>query len=183
MYLGTPHHGSNGADIMKTLLDLFSLFGPSNINIVKDMRPFTDFLQMQSQLYKAISANYITYFCYETVPTRLPGGPTSLIVPKESAKVVEMKGALELALPADHIKIAKATSSSDVIYRLLEASLCSIAEEALLKCRNRWKTFEGEQLLSSTEPTVHQWYSKFTGVYADSNSLRCEGQDHSHTLL
>lgn len=143
VYLGTPHQGSDGADHMKTLLDICSLFTASNANVVKDILPTSDFLYLQQQLFQPVSANYPTCFCYETLETRIPGGSTALIVPRESASIMGIPRTEEVAMPSDHIQIAKYTGASDSGFLLLATVLRRMADYGKARCQERWKVHKG----------------------------------------
>lgn len=84
VYLGTPHQGSDKADVTKTMLGVLSLVVPTNTEIVNDIRALIGFLLVQQQQYRPISNNWLTYYGYETKTTPLRGGSTSMIVSKTS---------------------------------------------------------------------------------------------------
>jgi hypothetical protein len=138
-YLGTPHQGSEGANFMSIALQLYSLTAPSNTNVVKDLRPLSDFLQLQQLQYSRISSRYITYFCYETSPTVVPGG-SKVIVPRSSAVAMSGPDTYEIGVPADHIGISK---SSEAFESLREA-LSHTISAATAKCKDRWIRYESK---------------------------------------
>lgn len=59
---------------MNILLNFQALFSDTTNGVVKDLRPLSKYLEQQLEQYRAISFNYPTVFCYETLHTDLPVG-------------------------------------------------------------------------------------------------------------
>jgi hypothetical protein len=146
IYLGSPHQGSDGADMMKTMLGLMSLVAPTETETVKDISVLTDFLLLQQQQYRPISSNYLTYYGYETKATRLPGGSSSIIVSTASAVPPSATEAQRVEMPADHIGIAKFGGVGEEAFQRLMSPIRAIAEDSKGRYKERWKKFKCEFL-------------------------------------
>jgi hypothetical protein len=146
IYLGTPHQGSDSAGLLKMLLDMMSLFASSTSRVVTDMKPLTDFLLIQQQQYRPISDQYLTYYCYETEPTMLPGGSATVIVPTASAVPPSATEAQRIEMTTDHIGIAKFESIGDGNFQRLVLAVKAIAADSRRRCQERLRKFKGERL-------------------------------------
>jgi hypothetical protein len=78
-YLGTPHQGTNGADLLETMLKVQSIFFRTSTRIVKDLKPTSDYIHQLQTQYSAISANYPIVYCYETLETPHSSGISSMV--------------------------------------------------------------------------------------------------------
>lgn len=146
IYLGTPHQGSDNAGLMKTLLDLWSLFAPSTSHVVSDMKSFADFLFLQQQQYRSISNLYPTYYCHETKPILLPSGSRAVIVSKVSAVPPTAAESQRVEMSTDHIGLAKFENVADENFQRLISPVQSIARCSHMHCRERWRKFKGESV-------------------------------------
>jgi hypothetical protein len=144
LYLGTPHQGSDGADLLGILLNVYSLFRPSCASALVDMKPTADFLYVQQQLYGPIAARYMTVFCYETLPTYTTGG-SMLIVPRSSAVIGGISRAEAIGMPTDHILLSKYDGGKLDSFGLLIPSLRRMAEAAQDGGRAHRKACKGSQ--------------------------------------
>jgi hypothetical protein len=126
---------------MKAILSAMSLTQPSQTHVVEDIRPLADYLLAQQQQYRPLQDQYETYFCYETRELRLPGGSTALIVPKVSAVPPTASQDRQIAMPADHVGIAKFETPEDAGFRLLVDSLKASMKGAFGRSEHRWDAF------------------------------------------
>jgi hypothetical protein len=133
---------------MKTLLDMMSLFAPSTTHVVADMKTLADFLLLQQQEYRPVSAQYLTYYCFENEPTLLPGGSATVIVSQVSAVPPSATESQRIEMHADHIGIAKFESVGDGSFQRLISPIQAIVQASLMRCREGWQRFNGELLLS-----------------------------------
>jgi hypothetical protein len=79
LFLGTQHRGSNSASLATLLLNIQSIFRPTNDILVKHIRRDSEGLHQQLSQYLPISANFVTIFFYESYGTPLIGGMEQLI--------------------------------------------------------------------------------------------------------
>jgi hypothetical protein len=143
VYLGTPHQGSESADLKKIILNIYSTFATSSLEIVRDVKPAADFLHLQQQLYQSIASNYFTCFCYETLDTRVPGGLSTRVVPQASAVIWGIPDTLHIPINADHIRISKYSSATEDGYLALTAVLQVMSDTARDRFERRWKAYTG----------------------------------------
>jgi hypothetical protein len=143
VYIGTPHQGSDDADLTQTLLTVYSVFAPLEATIVSDMLPTVDFLELQQQQYRAIASNYATCCCYETRNTSLPGGYRSLVVPESSAVISGIPEAEVAAVPLDHIDIAKCRGIEDDGFSVFTPFLRVVTSDAVGRSQKRWSKYKG----------------------------------------
>jgi hypothetical protein len=136
---------------MKTILDIMSIFAPSNAQALKDIRLLTDFLLLQQQQYRPISNNYLTYNFYETKKTRLLGGSSALLVPQISAVPPTASKSQQIEMPTDHIGIAKLLGQPDCTFERVVKPLEHIANTSQTSCQHRWDKFKGEVQSHSVE--------------------------------
>lgn len=129
---------------MKTLLDMMSLFAPSTTHVVADMKTLADFLLLQQQQYRPISAQYLTYYCFENEPTLLPGGSAAVIVSQVSAVPPSATKSQRIEMHADHIGISKFESVDDRSFQALIAPVQAIVEDSCKRCQEHWQRFQGE---------------------------------------
>lgn len=70
-FLGTPHQGTDAADLGNLLLLIQSIYSDTNNAVLRDLGPHNSALQQQLSQYAAISGTYNTKFFYETLDTVL----------------------------------------------------------------------------------------------------------------
>lgn len=131
---------------MKTMLDLISITLPTNTRIVKDIRTLTDFLLLQQQQYRSISGNYVTYYGFETKPTPLPVGLTSVIVSELSAVPPTAPASQRIEMSTNHTRISKFDSVADENLQRLVSPIRTIAQDSQRRCQERWQKFKGQSL-------------------------------------
>jgi hypothetical protein len=143
---------------MKAVLDILSLAEAYNTRVLKDLRSLSDFLHLQQQLYKPISNGLTTYFCYETVETRLPCGISRLLVPFSSAVVEDASHAGSIAIPKDHAGISKFEGFADNAFMDLASAL---------------RTLVGDASKRQASEAYQQGHLEFTGNSV-TTILRCD---------
>lgn len=141
IFLGTPHQGTSSADLMMAVLGIMSLAMPSRTQVVEDVRPLAESLLVLQQQYRPLQDQYKTYYGYETREQRLPGGTTALIVSRESAVLPTAFKYQQIAMPADHVGIAKFEAETDPAFQLLVDALKVLMDGASKRIRNRWGSF------------------------------------------
>jgi hypothetical protein len=133
---------------MKAVLNILSLGSPYNPKLLNDLSSVSDFSELQQQLYKPISDRYLTYCCYETKKTRLPGKPSVLIVPLSCASISGAADTTTLALPEDHSGISKFGSYSSESFQLLRVALTRLDESSVERTKRRWQESKGDGCLN-----------------------------------
>lgn len=73
IFLGTPHQGAEGVDLVVRLLEIQRIYSPTNTTVIKHLQRDSEFLQSQLALYASISDNFETKFVYEAYPTPIIG--------------------------------------------------------------------------------------------------------------
>jgi hypothetical protein len=132
---------------MDTLLSLHSVFSPTRVRLVRDVKPLSDFIHIQLEQFRSLSNYYAIWFCYETLKTPLPGGTSVVVVPRASAVIDGDRDIRELALPKDHIGIAKPNSMSDSAFRMLARVFEDLARSGNARCEERWTRYSGVKFL------------------------------------
>ncbi|MCJ1347902.1 hypothetical protein MMC31_006132, partial [Peltigera leucophlebia] len=131
IFMGTPHLGSDGADIGQLALNVASIFMSTNTKVVKSLKKDSVLLKQLLDDYGKISGEFDTTFAYETVETKI-FGKRQMIVPRASAVV---PGARTIAIGADHIHMVKFASREDEGYRAVSDRLYFMAEAVEKKIR------------------------------------------------
>jgi hypothetical protein len=72
-FFGTPHQGTDAADLGNLLLLIQSIYSDTNNAVIRDLGPHSPALQQQLSQYAAISGTYRTIFFYETLDTNSGG--------------------------------------------------------------------------------------------------------------
>ena len=65
MFFGTPHQGTDSASWGKVLANVASLFRHTSTALLGHLERDSEWLEMQLEQYKAISADIFTIFCFE----------------------------------------------------------------------------------------------------------------------
>lgn len=73
IFMGTPHLGSDGADIGQLALNVASIFMSTNTKVVKSLKKDSVLLKQLLDDYGKISGEFDTTFAYETVETKIFG--------------------------------------------------------------------------------------------------------------
>ncbi|KAK4451012.1 hypothetical protein QBC34DRAFT_459505 [Podospora aff. communis PSN243] len=141
IFMGTPHQGSNAADLGSFLVNVASMFVPTNDRILKHLKRDSEWLQQQLGQFGPISRDFVTKFEYESyeTPTR---GPSISIVPRSSAVVPGQANAEVFSLNADHNGMVKYRSSNDGNYTTILEHLQIMAKDAPEVIRLRWEIEE-----------------------------------------
>lgn len=117
-FLGTPHHGADGAALLKKLV---SIFGQKAY--MDDLRPGSTNTQVINDEFRNVYGTTQLYSFFETVPMSHLG----LIVDSESAKI-GLPGERIQLLNADHRHVCKFADRNDSNYLSVRNALASVVE-------------------------------------------------------
>ncbi|KAJ5216450.1 uncharacterized protein N7498_002857 [Penicillium cinerascens] len=130
MFMGTPHQGVNGVKAGRLVLNMASLFMPTNKKIIETLQRGSEWLEMQNEQYLPISKLFVTHFAYEEYETKIPGGAKTMIVPRFSAVIPGMTNAERIVIHADHREMVRFESKSDDGYRAVSTRIFRMTEKA-----------------------------------------------------
>jgi hypothetical protein len=74
IFLGTPHLGSDVVSLAHLLLQIQSIYSPTNDVVLQHLKRDSETLQQQLLQYASISMRFDTKFFFEAYATRLLGG-------------------------------------------------------------------------------------------------------------
>jgi len=114
--LGTPHQGAEDVNLVVRLLEIQSIYSPTNITVMKHLERDSEFLQAQLGMYASNSYRFETKVFYEVYATPIVGGVRKLLVPKSTAAVPGAVNAKAIPVNKDHIGMSKFASSEDEDY-------------------------------------------------------------------
>lgn len=79
IFFGTPHQGGNYVSWGKLLVNVASAFQHTSSSLLEHLEKDSEWLEIQLEQYKPISAEIFTIFCFETYPTRLTSGVSVMV--------------------------------------------------------------------------------------------------------
>ncbi|KAF3077055.1 hypothetical protein CFAM422_000399 [Trichoderma lentiforme] len=122
-FLGTPHHGSNLAGILESILTVAWGKKP----FVTDLKSGSSALALIRDRFRHVAADLELWTFYETLPTAL-GPITRMVVDKDSAILGFDKERIE-AMNADHRHVCKFTTREDSNYKMVLNALHTAVDE------------------------------------------------------
>lgn len=122
-FLGTPHHGSNLAGILESMLTVAWGKKP----FVTDLKSGSSALALIRDRFRHVAADLELWTFYETLPTAL-GPITRMVVDKDSAILGFDKERIE-AMNADHRHVCKFTTREDSNYKMVRNALHTAVDE------------------------------------------------------
>lgn len=78
-FFGTPHQGSNGVSVARVLLNIAAAVLNTNANALQHLAPSSEYLQLLTEEFLPISADFEIKYFYEKLKTELPGGLTTIV--------------------------------------------------------------------------------------------------------
>lgn len=84
--MGTPHQGANGVELGRVLVNIASLFVPSNDRILRHLERDSEWLQQQLGQYNPISGDFVTKFAYEEYQTKTALGTSIMVRSQKNRK-------------------------------------------------------------------------------------------------
>ncbi|KAL7934080.1 hypothetical protein V8C35DRAFT_303155 [Trichoderma chlorosporum] len=122
-FLGTPHHGSDLAGILESML----IVAWGRKPFVTDLKSGSSALALIRDRFRHVATDLALWTFYETLPTVL--GPINrIVVGKESAILGFDKERIE-AMNADHRHVCKFTTREDSNYKMLRNALHTAIDE------------------------------------------------------
>ena len=79
IFLGTPHQGTQSAELASILLNIQAITRPVNDALVKHLSRNSEALEQQLSQFVSISKDFVIKFGFETYPTYLGGGFRGLV--------------------------------------------------------------------------------------------------------
>lgn len=79
LFMGTPHQGGSGVHLGELMLNVASIFVPTNNAILQHLERDSEWLQQQLGQYAPISSDFVTIFAYEIFPTPVVLGRTIMV--------------------------------------------------------------------------------------------------------
>ena len=90
IFLGTPHHGANGVQVGKLLVNIISVFTPADDRILRNLERDSEWLQQQQGQYALISGDFVMKFAYEEYETPTALGRSVMVSETLSTQVDEI---------------------------------------------------------------------------------------------
>lgn len=122
-FLGTPHHGSDLAGILESML----IVAWGKKPFVTDLKSGSSALALIRDRFRHVAADLALWTFYETLPTAL-GPITRIVVDKDSAILGFDKERIE-AMNADHRHVCKFTTREDSNYKMVRNALHTAVDE------------------------------------------------------
>lgn len=79
LFFGTPHQGGNDISWGKRLVEVASVFLHTSNALLNHLEKDSEWLEIQLEQYKSISADIFTIFCFESYPTPLKVGISRIV--------------------------------------------------------------------------------------------------------
>jgi hypothetical protein len=131
------------ADLKHAVHNILALNSALNARSVNHYGKSAGALRLQQQLYELQSHDYLTFQCYESRKSALPGGSDCLVVPKPSGYCASAPNWHELELPADHLEICQFSYMFDESFKVLLGPLKFLVETARNRYALRWRLGNG----------------------------------------
>ncbi|KAL6834900.1 hypothetical protein V8C40DRAFT_233072 [Trichoderma camerunense] len=155
-FLGTPHHGSDLAGILESML----IVAWGKKPFVTDLKSGSSALALIRDRFRHVAADLALWTFYETLPTAL-GPITRMVVDKDSAILGFDKERIE-AMNADHRHVCKFTSQEDSNYKMVRNALHTAVDE--IKDRFLESTLSQLDTADSTEIELDLRLKSLLGV-------------------
>ncbi|KKP01908.1 hypothetical protein THAR02_05984 [Trichoderma harzianum] len=155
-FLGTPHHGSDLAGILESML----IVAWGKKPFVTDLKSGSSALALIRDRFRHVAADLALWTFYETLPTAL-GPITRIVVDKDSAILGFDKERIE-AMNADHRHVCKFTTREDSNYKMVRNALHTAVDE--IKDRLMESTLSQLDTADSTEIELDLRLKSLLGV-------------------
>lgn len=155
-FLGTPHHGSDLAGILESML--IAAWGKKPF--VTDLKSGSSALALIRDRFRHVATDLALWTFYETLPTAL-GPMNRIVVEKDSAILGLDKERIE-AMNADHRHVCKFTSREDSNYKMLRNALHTAIDE--IKEQLLESTFSHLDTTDDTKAEIDLRLRSFLGV-------------------
>ncbi|KAF2999061.1 hypothetical protein E8E14_002825 [Neopestalotiopsis sp. 37M] len=118
VFMGTPHLGSDAADMATVVLNALSVFMRTDTKMLDHLKQESSQLDLQRSQFAELKDGIRILYCFESLETHTLMNKTKLIVPKRSA-VIQDGTAEELSIRADHRGMVRFLDEGDSAYASL----------------------------------------------------------------
>ncbi|RPA81635.1 hypothetical protein BJ508DRAFT_306459 [Ascobolus immersus RN42] len=122
LFLGTPHRGSDSAQLLENLLQLTL----GSKAFIGDLKKGSQMLQAINEEFRFIADSYRLYSFYELRLTPMPGKFKSLVIVPQDSAVMGYRNERSIGVEADHHTICKFESRESGNYTLLRDVLLEL---------------------------------------------------------
>ncbi|KAG5287472.1 LipA and NB-ARC domain-containing protein [Histoplasma capsulatum G186AR] len=140
LFMGTPHNGSDLANLGTAIQTIFSLV-PRKLfdttpTLLKTLRPDNEILQNVNRQFAEIMGRYRIYFFHESKPMDLKGTRKFIVEESSAAPVIE--GVERMGIEADHSSMCRFESEKSPGYEAVAEAILRYTREAPGEIANRW---------------------------------------------
>lgn len=135
MFLGTPHSGTNGVELVKLMNSVMSIFLETSETVLKHLKRNSEELYNIQESYISASRKIDAMFFYEAYKTPIIGGVKQLIVPRHSATA---PGAAAEVLHADHCQMVKFIGKDNGNFKKVVSYMRKRVEDASKAVAAKW---------------------------------------------
>ncbi|KKZ62538.1 hypothetical protein EMCG_02944 [[Emmonsia] crescens] len=140
LFMGTPHNGSDLANLGSAMQTLFNLV-PKKLfdttpNLLKTLRPDNEILQNVNRQFAEIMGRFRIYFFHESKPMDLKGTRKFIVDESSAAPVIE--GVERMGIEADHSAMCRFESVKSPGYEAVGEAILRYTKEAPGEIANRW---------------------------------------------
>ncbi|EER37160.1 LipA and NB-ARC domain-containing protein [Histoplasma capsulatum H143] len=140
LFMGTPHNGSDLANLGTAIQTIFSLV-PRKLfdttpTLLKTLRPDNEILQNVNRQFAEIMGRYRIYFFHESKPMDLKGTRKFIVEESSAAPVIE--GVERMGIEADHTSMCRFESEKSPGYEAVAEAILRYTREAPGEIANRW---------------------------------------------
>ncbi|PGH04037.1 hypothetical protein GX51_03707 [Blastomyces parvus] len=140
LFMGTPHNGSDLANLGSAIQTLFNLV-PKKLfdttpNLLKTLRPDNEILQNVNRQFAEIMGRFRIYFFHESKPMDLKGTRKFIVDESSAAPVIE--GVERMGIEADHGAMCRFESEKSPGYEAVAEAILRYTKEAPGEIANRW---------------------------------------------
>ncbi|KAL8750818.1 MAG: hypothetical protein Q9199_006829 [Rusavskia elegans] len=141
LFLGTPHQGSDKAELASTGRKIIDTMVPSKVfdtdgKLLEALKEGSEILQNVTDMFAPLMKNFRIYFFWEQEKTDF--GPTFKYVVKEYSAAPILDDTERAGLPYDHRNMCKFESRTAPGYRLVVAALLTYTLNAPSTIAQRW---------------------------------------------
>ncbi|OAX78989.1 hypothetical protein ACJ72_06697 [Emergomyces africanus] len=140
LFMGTPHNGSDLANLGSVIQTLFNLV-PKKLfdttpSLLKTLRPDNEILQNVNRQFSDIMGRFRIYFFHESKPMDLKGTRKFIVDESSAAPVIE--GVERMGIEADHSAMCRFESEKSPGYEAVAEAILRYTKEAPGEIANRW---------------------------------------------
>ncbi|KAG6988859.1 hypothetical protein G7Y79_00069g096510 [Physcia stellaris] len=163
VFLATPHHGSNLAEVLKRLLKIS--LQPSR-EFIADLEKGSHTLEDLNEQFRHVAPKLSIWSFYETLAT--PVGPMNVMVLDKNSSMLGYTKEISRPLNADHHGVCKYSSQDDSNYISVRNALSSIVRTL----KPRELAARGKPVATKAVEGVQKILGVFVSPEDDLNSIR-----------